>query len=72
MEYIPDCINHFLINELTNQGFSIENNIDFTANIRESAKRIYYAALLGAPLSMNYNLFHAKLSRFAKTHYLSG
>lgn len=60
------------IKELANQGFSIAKHLDFTNKIRKSAKRIYYAAVLGALPSMIYNLFHPNVSPFAKTHYLSG
>lgn len=62
---------HFT-NSLTKEGFSITENIDFTSKIRKSARRIYYAALLGALPSKIYNLFHPNVSRFAKSHYLSG
>lgn len=62
----------FFIKTLENQGFSITKNLDFTAKIHKSAKRIYYAALLGALPSWMYNIFHPSVSRFAKTHYLSG
>ena len=62
----------YFINELIAQGFSIKENKDFTAKIGKSAKRMYYAALLGAIPSWLYNILHSNVSRFAKTHYLSG
>ena len=51
---------------LTIQAFN------YTKQIHKSAKRMYYASLIGALFSITYNLFHPKVSRFAKTHYKSG
>jgi hypothetical protein len=45
---------------------------DFTMKIFPSAKRMYRSSLLGATGSILYNLFHRKVSRFAKEHYKSG
>lgn len=59
--------NHF--NEL---GFEKVEHTDYTPHIQKSAKRMYYAALLGALPSETYNLLHPKVSRFAKTHYRCG
>lgn len=58
--------------QLTKQGFSVLKNFDYTSKIKKSAKRIYYASLLGAIPSWIYNASHPNVSRFAKTHYLSG
>ena len=57
---------------LQENGFKNINNYDYSSNIKKSAKRMYYAALLGAASSEVYNFFHPKVSRFAKTHYRSG
>lgn len=70
-------ISHFVSTDsfseqLTTQGFSISKNLDCTSKIRKSANRIYYASLLGAIPSWIYNAFHPNVSKFAKTHYLSG
>ncbi len=54
------------------QGFLKINSTDYTDNIRKTAKRMYYAALLGAASSETYNFFNPKVSRFAKMHYKSG
>lgn len=59
------------IQALAHNGFKIAQDIDYTAHIYPSAKRMYYAGLLGAIPSILYNLTH-RTSRFAKTHYLSG
>jgi cyclopropane fatty-acyl-phospholipid synthase-like methyltransferase len=51
------------------------NNItvhDYTDKIEKSAKRMYYAWMLGIVPSELYNLFHPKVSRFAKNHYKCG
>lgn len=59
------------IKALENNGFNIDQNIDYTPNVFPSSKRMYQASLLGALPSILYNLTH-NTSRFAKTHYLSG
>lgn len=59
-------------NTLTQQGFCNVQSFNYTDKIRKSAKRMYYTALLGAIPSELYNLFHPKVSRFAKTHYKCG
>jgi ubiquinone/menaquinone biosynthesis C-methylase UbiE len=53
-------------------GFAQTDVWDYTDHIRKSAKRMYYAAILGALPSEMYNLFHPKVSRFAKDHYKCG
>ena len=53
-------------------GFAEVDHKDYTPQIQKSAKRMYYASLLGAIPSETYNLFHPKVSRFAKTHYKCG
>ncbi|MFK8039250.1 MAG: cyclopropane-fatty-acyl-phospholipid synthase family protein [Crocinitomicaceae bacterium] len=64
--------NDFFINNLKNKGFTTINTFDYTSKINKSAKRMYYASLLGAVPSELYNLFHPNVSRFAKTHYKTG
>jgi len=62
----------FFIKILTDQGYIVKENLDFTPKIYRSARRMYHAALLGALPSELYNLFHPGVSRFARKHYLSG
>jgi len=57
---------------LKSEGFKTITSYDFTNEIKKSAKRLYYASLLGAIPSELYNLFHPKVSRFAKSHYKCG
>ncbi len=45
---------------------------DYTDKIIKSARRMYYASIIGALPSEIYNLFHPKVSRFARTHYKCG
>lgn len=59
-EYLEDC------------GFHSIEVFDYTDGIRKSASRMYYASILGAIPSETYNLFHPKVSRFAKGHYKCG
>ena len=59
-------------NKLLQSGFDKADHHDYSSQIRKSAKRMYYAALLGATSSEVYNFFHPRVSRFAKTHYKSG
>ncbi len=70
-------ISHFstegeFLKGLVENEFIIKENLDFTTQIIRSAKRMYYASLIGAFPATLYNLTHPKVSRFAKTHYLSG
>ena len=58
--------------KLEDCGFSSVKVFDYTDGIRKSANRMYYASLLGAIPSETYNLFHPKVSRFAKGHYKCG
>jgi len=63
----------FFTRELEKQGFLVSKNLDYTSKIRKSAKCIYYASLLlGALPSRVYNILYPIVSKFAKTHYLSG
>jgi len=60
------------IEKLEKEGYKIRIAEDFTQKIEKSAKRMYYAAFLGAIFSETYNFFNPKVSRFAKHHYRSG
>ena len=60
------------VNGLKKNDFEIKSNIDYTAAVTKSAKRMYVASLLGMIPSETYNFFHPKVSRFAKSHYKSG
>jgi tocopherol O-methyltransferase len=65
--------NKEFINNANTIGFTLSKNLNYTHNIYPSAKRMYYAYLGGALPSILYNFLHSKsVSRFAKTHYLSG
>jgi len=57
---------------LKKNGFNSITTQDYTKNIKRSAKRMYYASLLGALPSELYNITHPNVSRFAKTHYKCG
>jgi tocopherol O-methyltransferase len=58
--------------ELKNQGFTINEKLDYTDKIYKSSKRLYNASLIGTIPSELYNLFHPRVSRFSKKHYTSG
>jgi len=57
---------------LKDQGFNNIKTADYTDNIKKSARRMFNAAIIGAVPSEIYNLFHPKVSRFARTHYKCG
>jgi len=61
----------FKIN-LKHRGFHTIKSWDYTENVKKSARRMYYASLLGAIPSEVYNLFHPNVSKFAKNHYKCG
>jgi len=60
------------VTKLNKQGFSSLKSFDYTDKIKKSARRMYFASLLGAIPSKLYNLTHPNVSPFAKTHYKCG
>jgi len=62
----------YFVTNLQQKGFHTINTWNHTDDIRKSAKRLYYASLIGFIPSIIYNLFHPNISRFAKTHYKCG
>lgn len=54
---------------LNRHGFSNITATDITAEITPSAKRMYFAALLGAIGTKGYNWFVKKASYFSRVHY---
>lgn len=70
---VPDFVTIDLFNkDLKSVGFNNIDHWDYTDSIRKSARRMYYASLLGAIPSEVYNLLNPNVSRFAKTHYKCG
>ena len=57
---------------LNASGFNNIRSFDYTAQIIRSSLRMYLSSLVGALPSEIYNLFHLKVSRFARTHYRCG
>ena len=57
---------------LKSAGFNKIENKDYSKGILNSARRMYYSALIGFLPSEIYNFFHKKVSHFAKSHYKSG
>jgi tocopherol O-methyltransferase len=58
--------------KLKENGFNPVRIVDYTDKIKRSARRMYYASMIGALPSEIYNLFHPKVTRFARTHYKCG
>lgn len=52
-------------------GFSQPSSINYTQDIKKSARHMYRAGILGALPSEVYNLFHPKVSSYGKHHYRS-
>jgi tocopherol O-methyltransferase len=70
---VPDLMNEEDIRMLAkNNGFSNITFHDYSKQINRSAKKMFIYSLLAAIPSEIYNLFHPKVSRFAKTHYKCG
>lgn len=59
------------IQPLSANGFHILHNTIVTPHIKPSARKMYWASILGAIPSELYNLFN-RTSRFGKNHYRSG
>lgn len=57
---------------LDKTGFRKQLSQDYTKEILPTAKRMYISSILGSISSILYNIFHKKVSRFAKQHYKSG
>ncbi len=57
---------------LINGGYGAIESVDFTSNVSKSARRMFVSGWLGALPSELYNLFHPKVSTFAKNHYKCG
>lgn len=57
---------------LEESGFANTQVLDYTSKIHKSAKRMYYASLLGALPSELYNTMHPNVSKFARNHYKCG
>lgn len=53
-------------------GFSKTTVLDYTTKIQKSAKRMYFASLLGLLPSEIYNLLNPNVSNFARNHYKCG
>ncbi len=70
---VPNFVtSNFFTESLKNRGFELVKTYDYTNNIRKSARRLYYASLLGALPSELYKLINPNVSRFAKSHYKCG
>jgi ubiquinone/menaquinone biosynthesis C-methylase UbiE len=57
--------------DMQQAGLILQKNIDVTANIKPTAKRMYFASIAGTIPSIIYNRLF-KTSRFARGHYKSG
>lgn len=70
---VPDFVTaSFFKDELENKGFSTATVYNYTSNIKRSARRMYFAGLLGGVSSWVYRQYNPKVSRFAKDHYKCG
>lgn len=70
---VPDIMEEKNIQELSKKtGFKNIQFNDFTLAVKKSVNKMYKYAVMAAIPSETYNLFHPKVSRFAKTHYKCG
>ena len=71
--FIDDLVSCKLFAEqLVRHGFHINRQLDYTSQIFKTAKKLYYASLLGAIPAALYNLFNPGVSKFSKNHYKCG
>lgn len=56
-------------NQINECGFSKVQSKNYTSAIQKSAKRMYYAGVIGALPSIAYNLLYPKTPELAKNHY---
>lgn len=57
---------------LEQSGFTEMRVRNYTAEVRKSARRMYYAALLAVLPSEAYKIINPQVSRFARNHYKCG
>lgn len=70
---VPGLVSsNYFIKNSKDVGFISTEEFDYTNQIRKTAKRMYIASILGTIPSETYNLFHPKVSHFAKSHYKCG
>jgi len=71
--FVDDLISCKLFTEqLGSKGFHIIQQLDYTSQIHKTAKKLYFASLLGAIPAELYNLFHPGVSKYSKNHYKCG
>ncbi len=71
--FIDDLISCKLFTEqLSRYGFTVKQTPDYTRQIYKTAKKLYYASLLGAIPAELYNFFNPGVSKFSKNHYKCG
>ena len=71
--FVDDLVSVKLFTEQLNRhGFTVKQTLDFTKQIYKTAKKLYYASLLGAVPAELYNLFNPGVSKYSKNHYKCG
>ncbi|MCI5055067.1 MAG: methyltransferase domain-containing protein [Flavobacteriales bacterium] len=60
------------VDSLKMAGFIEVEMFDYTDKIERSARKMYFASILGAIPSEIYNVFNPKVTRFARNHYKCG
>lgn len=60
------------VKQLDKYGFINTRQFDYTSGIFKTAKKLYYASLLGALPAELYNLTHPGVSKYSKNHYKCG
>ncbi|MCT4623096.1 MAG: methyltransferase domain-containing protein [Schleiferiaceae bacterium] len=68
----PICTEQEFIDYGENHQLKLESNTDFTNQIMPTVKWMYRTYWYGLIPSEIYNLFHPKVSRYARHHYRSG
>jgi tocopherol O-methyltransferase len=58
--------------EMNQEGFRMDKNVNQTILISKSAKRMYLASIFGAIPAELYNVTHPKIDLLVKHHYRSG
>jgi tocopherol O-methyltransferase len=71
--FVDDLVSAKLFTKHLGQyGFHIKQELDYTTQIFKTAKKLYYASLLGAVPAELYNLFNPGVSKYSKNHYKCG
>jgi tocopherol O-methyltransferase len=71
--FIDDLVScKWFTEKLAGHSFHVQQQLDYTGEIRKTAKKLFHASLIGAVPAIFYNLFNPGVSKYSKNHYKCG